>query len=838
MIKYRSARKKTIIVLLLQLSVLATAKTYYVAPYGNDGNPGTITQPWGTWMKAFNIPNAGDTVYFRGGVYHTNPNGEDAYGYWTTDKYGTEENPICYFAYPGEEPILDCINNDPSTNDGINRALRFWRGGFMHFKGLTVRNVLQVDTLNICMALEFYTIKNSIIENFTIYNVGGVAFQNSECDSLFYINCDGYNLCDSISHNPGNFGSAFGVYNERDTTKYMSFYGCRAWNCGDQGFAYNDDGYVKTESCWSFNNGMLDGGGYGYKIGYKQYYDVAFNQRDMINCIAANNRVNGIESNDRDIYTVNTRIYNCSVYHNGWGVTKTDYDVLKWGIYFFGTVSSDEHDFLWRKVRNTIAYDDFLGPIRTNVYSIYDDSYNSWNTEPGATVTDADFLSLDVSELLKPRKADGSLPDVNFMKLAPGSDLIDKGKDVGLDFSGSAPDLGWAETGGIPSTPSIPTYISSVIENASPSRLEMTYNLSLANIVPAISSFAVTVNSVNRPVSSVAISGIKVLLTLASPVAYGDVVKVAYTKPAANPLQTPSGGLAPSISTQNVTNNVAIIINQSPIVSISSPTKSNSYIDPATITIETLVSDPDGTIARVEFYQGSAKLGELTSAPYSFVWKSVPAGQYTITAAATDNNNSRTLSAPVTVVVEKSSTAINQMPSVNIIYRSEKKPKKHDNITITVEATDPDGSITKVELKSGTVTVGEIFTPPYTFTLHDADTGLYVLTAIATDNLGATTISPTLELRVTDFYDAGASLMNLYPNPTDGWFRIELLEEFSDQDKRISIVDLSGNAVYSDVLTGAESTMDVDITQLLPGTYVLIMSDDLVIVATRKLIRR
>ena len=104
-----------------------------------------------------------------------------------------------------------------------------------------------------------------------------------------------------------------------------------------------------------------------------------------------------------------------------------------------------------------------------------------------------------------------------------------------------------------------PVYVSSVIENATPSRLEMTYNLTLANIVPAASAFSVMVNSSARTVSSVAISGTKVLLTLASPVVYGDVVTVAYTKPATNPLQTSSGGQAASFTAKSVTNNVAAI---------------------------------------------------------------------------------------------------------------------------------------------------------------------------------------------------------------------------------------------------------------------------------------
>jgi hypothetical protein len=63
----------------------------------------------------------------------------------------------------------------------------------------------------------------------------------------------------------------------------------------------------------------------------------------------------------------------------------------------------------------------------------------------GVTVSAADFMSLVVSELLAARKTDGSLPDTNFMRLVGGSDLIDKGVDVGLPYLGAAPDLGWAE---------------------------------------------------------------------------------------------------------------------------------------------------------------------------------------------------------------------------------------------------------------------------------------------------------------------------------------------------------------------------------------------------------
>jgi uncharacterized repeat protein (TIGR02059 family) len=107
--------------------------------------------------------------------------------------------------------------------------------------------------------------------------------------------------------------------------------------------------------------------------------------------------------------------------------------------------------------------------------------------------------------------------------------------------------------------PSSPVYVSSAIENATPAILEMTYNTTLANKIPVATAFSVQVNSVARAVNAVTISGTKVLLSLASPVVNGNVVTVAYSKPATNPLQTVAGGQAANLSAQTVTNRVSSI---------------------------------------------------------------------------------------------------------------------------------------------------------------------------------------------------------------------------------------------------------------------------------------
>ena len=64
------------------------------------------------------------------------------------------------------------------------------------------------------------------------------------------------------------------------------------------------------------------------------------------------------------------------------------------------------------------------------------------------TLTDDDFVSLDMDLLTAPRKPDGSLPDIDFMRPAQGSNIIDAGVDIGFEFLGEAPELGAFEEQG------------------------------------------------------------------------------------------------------------------------------------------------------------------------------------------------------------------------------------------------------------------------------------------------------------------------------------------------------------------------------------------------------
>ena len=60
----------SMIVIMLTVPSVASAKNIYVAPDGNDNATGTIHNPLATLPAAYKKMASGDTVYFRGGTYY------------------------------------------------------------------------------------------------------------------------------------------------------------------------------------------------------------------------------------------------------------------------------------------------------------------------------------------------------------------------------------------------------------------------------------------------------------------------------------------------------------------------------------------------------------------------------------------------------------------------------------------------------------------------------------------------------------------------------------------------------------------------------------------------
>ncbi len=84
--------------------------------------------------------------------------------------------------------------------------------------------------------------------------------------------------------------------------------------------------------------------------------------------------------------------------------------------------------------------------------------------------------------------------------------------------------------------------------------------------------------------------------------------------------------------------------NQPPRVSIASPTNGALFTAPASVTINANATDSDGTVTRVEFYQGTTLIDSRTAAPFSITWPNVATGTYSLTAKAFDNAGANTTS--------------------------------------------------------------------------------------------------------------------------------------------------------------------------------------------------
>ena len=427
--------------------------------------------------------------------------------------------------------------------------------------------------------------------------------------------------------------------------------------------------------------------------------------------------------------------------------------------------------------------------------------------------------------------------------LQSGSPAIGKGLAItGLttDYVGSAvkspPSIGAYENGSAVATPVSPVYTSSTVENATSSLLTMTYNLTLANYIPVGSAFLVLVNSVARTVNTIVISGTKVQLNLSSHILPGDIVTISYTKPTSNPIQTTSGGTATSITNQPVINDCG---NIAPITEITSPVVNSTFTSLANITITANAVDPDGSVSMVEFYNGSIKLGSNSIAPYSFIWNNVGTGTYSLTVIATDNLNAKTTSSAISISVVNSNSGPNKHPIVKI--SNPRKGNTYENIsTIEIDATasDPDGTISKVEFYNGQTKLVELTSDPYTYTWKDVATGSYTITAIATDNLSDTTISSPVEFVVgaNVKYDANSDIINLYPNPNNGHFSIDFINPLKSEKSEIIITDLAGKQIYDGPVLKEEITKQFDLSYAKAGIYVMMIKDKDILV-TKKIIK-
>ena len=107
-------------------------------------------------------------------------------------------------------------------------------------------------------------------------------------------------------------------------------------------------------------------------------------------------------------------------------------------------------------------------------------------------------------------------------------------------------------------------------------------------------------------------------------------------------------------------------VNQPPTVALTAPANGATFAAPATVDLSATASDPENSLARVEFYSGSTLLATDTTAPYSFTWSSVPAGSYAIRAVAYDGSGASASSATSTITVTAGTTS----PPTGVVFQA------------------------------------------------------------------------------------------------------------------------------------------------------------------------
>ena len=423
---------------LIFLITRVLAATYYLAPNGSDANAGSLAAPFFTLNKVVTVVGAGDVVYLRGGTYF----------YTNTQRLtvsGTSNAPIKLLAYTNEVPVLN-FTNQPygSANRGILVT--------------TNANWWQFKQLEICYAGDNAVKVEGSHHRFdqcTFHNNGDtglqIGFGHDDANPggllaafIEVVNCDSYLNYDSDSKG----GDADGFAAKMHCGQGITFSGCRAWRNSDDGWdLFETDHSIVISNCWQWQSGIASnfnvvggsfaGNGNGFKLGGNGAGGDSKGTHSAYRCVAFGNKVNGFTQNS---HKDGEMVFNCLSFSNG---------TSGYNYFFEGGVNSGKQN----------AFKNNAGIPRSGNNSggfIYDgiitEQNNSWNL--AVTVNPADYENLTVAAAGAPRQVDGSLP-MGFARLVSGSDLIDKGTNVGIPFSGVAPDLGAFEfSAGVPQAPS------------------------------------------------------------------------------------------------------------------------------------------------------------------------------------------------------------------------------------------------------------------------------------------------------------------------------------------------------------------------------------------------
>jgi hypothetical protein len=217
------------------------------------------------------------------------------------------------------------------------------------------------------------------------------------------------------------------------------------------------------------------------------------------------------------------------------------------------------------------------------------------------------------------------------------------------------------------------------------------------------------------------------------------------------------------------------VTNIPPNVKIFDPTNGSAFTSPVDVRLAAFADDPDGFVSSVEFFAGDQSLGVISNGAildppfpdgagpgtraFFLTWSNPAPGGYILTAKATDNGGASTVSSPVKITIQQGPPPTNKPPVVKLTVPANGTTFfRPADIGICAGAYDPDGYVSTVEFFAGDQSLGiKTNNPvgagpmnPFCLIWSNAPAGSFALTAMATDNNGATTKSDPIMIFVSD----------------------------------------------------------------------------------------
>jgi len=451
-----------------------TGNIIWCSPDAHDeGADGSEEAPFYSLQKAVDMVEPGDTIYMKGGTYVYDAR-------ININTCATAEKPIALYAYDGRAVLDFSAMPYHKHSDNPYQGVRLC-GSYWHFYRIDIANASDNGMLiernkptggsntDILNATE--QAHDNIIEECRFYRNGDTGLQMKNLAAFNYvINCDSYFNCDEDQGDADGFAPKLSVGDGN------YFYGCRAWANSDDGWdvffkkdgGFSDNVSIIIENSIAYKNGFLDletiapdGNGNGFKMGSDQGAMNVYMNR----CLAICNKAKGFDQNHNagDII-----MNNCT------GMTLKSISDKTYSYRIYEEIASG-HTV---RLTNCIAINDNAATNRvdknTGKYKEGEDGkYGQYgrfevdSTLTGMEIRTCEFQAadptqfIDISnheELIAERQPNGELPPTTFAHLREGSFLIDVGTMVdsvvyrgipiaGIDYQGSAPDLGAYERG-------------------------------------------------------------------------------------------------------------------------------------------------------------------------------------------------------------------------------------------------------------------------------------------------------------------------------------------------------------------------------------------------------